>query len=177
MTDAAKLPVKSSGYKTTCKLASYIFQTCLMVKLYTVMKFYSKNAVDLTFWFFQNCPQKHKKVGYEEAVNSLIGCDATALVKTPEQTAKDAMQILVNMDAKKLDKSLKEVKLNAKKIEAEIPKDILDKINGAVPKGTKVETFDEKKLINDIKSNSNNPSDLSKKYNIDTKQVLELFGK
>jgi hypothetical protein len=107
----------------------------------------------------------------------LAGCDHTALVKSPEEITKGAIGNLASMGSNTLAKTLKKVKSNVKKIEAAMPKDLLDKINKAVPKGTKVESINESSLAKDLSSNSNDPLALAKKMNINTNNIFSSFGK
>jgi hypothetical protein len=87
---------------------------------------------------------------------------------------KGAIGNLVSMGSNTLSKTLKKVKSNVKKIEAALPKDLLAKINNAVPKGTKVESINESSLQKDI--SSSDPLALAKKMNINT-NVFSAFGK
>lgn len=99
-----------------------------------------------------------------------------APVRSPQESVNGALGNLARLGTGRLSNSLKKVKTNAKKIEAALPKDFVDKLSKAMPKGTKVEKIDETKLEKDLTANSNDPMSLAKKFNIDT-NALSAFGK
>lgn len=123
----------------------------------------------------QNCPEKLKKGTYEEIISVLAGCDPAAVVKTPAESAKWALANIAKMDAKRLGASFKTIKSNSKAIGDELGAEAVAKINKSVPKGTKLESFDEKQLEKDLKSNSD-PEALAKKMKLDT-SMLDMLGK
>lgn len=129
--------------------------------------------INLTFW--QNCPAKHQRGDYIETATILAGCDHAALVKSPADMALGALSKLAGMGADKLSKTLTKVKTNSKEIEAAMPKDLLDKLSKAVPKGTKVESINDSDLKKDL-SSSNDPMALAKKLNINT-DIFSSLGK
>jgi hypothetical protein len=92
------------------------------------------------------------------------------LVKTTEESLKKTIQNVGKLGSKALSKSIKKISDNKKDIESELSKDVLDNINKAVPKGTKVEDFDGAKLEKEL-SNNNDPTALAKKMKVDTKYL------
>lgn len=123
----------------------------------------------------QNCPEKLKKATYEETISVLAACDPNAVVKTPAETAKGALANLASMNSDRLGKSFKQIKSKSKAIEAELGKDVVDKINKSVPKGTKLDAIDDKQLEKDLKSDTD-PEALAKKMKLDP-AALDFFGK
>jgi hypothetical protein len=100
------------------------------------------------------------------------------LVKTTEEALKKTIQNVGKLGTNALNKSIKKISDNKNAIESELskemPKDVLDKINNAVPKGTKVSDFDGAKLEKEL-SNANDPKALAKKMNVDTK-IFDLLS-